>query len=124
MNIIRAYELKVNDIFVKQGKEYLVYRISDKIYYKLLGHNKNGVPMGGGYTYEIGLRSQERLEILTSKRVVKYCPVIQMDEQGYVLSTYSTLRSAYEVTGVKIKWISNCLKGNQKTAGGYKWKRA
>lgn len=40
-----------------------------------------------------------------------------------VINKYSSVRKASENTGVSISSINNCIRGRQKTAGGYIWKR-
>ena len=48
-------------------------------------------------------------------------PVCQYTKSGEFVATYSTLREAYEVTGIKETCIGNCLHGKSKSAGGYIW---
>lgn len=47
--------------------------------------------------------------------------VIQMDGNGQVINTYETIQQAADATGISRTCISNCCRGNQKSAGSYFW---
>ena len=40
---------------------------------------------------------------------------------GDVIHTFSTIKEATEKLGVRKEYISQCIRGRSKTAGGYKW---
>lgn len=46
-------------------------------------------------------------------------PVSQYDENGNFISSYPSIKSAHELTGVHMYSIVNCCKGNAASAGGY-----
>lgn len=47
----------------------------------------------------------------------------QYDSEGTLIRTFLGYRAAEEATGVRATNITNCCLGNQKTAGGYAWKK-
>ena len=48
-------------------------------------------------------------------------PVCQYTKDGKFVAMYSTLKEAYDLTGIKETSIVNCLHGRSKSAGGYIW---
>jgi hypothetical protein len=63
--IIRAYELKRNDVFIKQTVTYVVVRVTDK---DIIHSNYSfDCESGGGQYCRIGRWSQERVEYLGVK---------------------------------------------------------
>lgn len=48
-------------------------------------------------------------------------PVCQYTKDGKFVAMYSTLKEAYDLTGIKETNIGNCLHGRSKSAGGYIW---
>ena len=50
-----------------------------------------------------------------------YSPVQQFDLEGNLLATFRSLTEAQKQTGVKLHNVSECCRGNSKTAGGYMW---
>lgn len=49
-------------------------------------------------------------------------PVVQMDLNGNILSTFFSIHEAMRVTGVARSSIHNCLVGKQKSSKGFLWK--
>jgi len=49
---------------------------------------------------------------------------VQMNMQREVLNTFNSYREAEDITGINRGLISLCCSGKNKTAGGFKWKRA
>ena len=49
--------------------------------------------------------------------------VIKMDENGYILKTYQSIKSASVDNNISPKQIRECLNGHQHKAGGYYWKK-
>lgn len=49
--------------------------------------------------------------------------VIQMDLLGNTVAEFDSVQSAHRTTGINYSCICECCNGNQKTAGGFKWKR-
>lgn len=81
MKIIRAYELKRWDIFIKQGGVYLVIRIiNGEIHYT--GYNQKEETYVGN-KYYIGAKSQERVEWIGVKPVKKKTRPIIEYKNGY-----------------------------------------
>ena len=52
-----------------------------------------------------------------------YKKIIQLDKTGKIIKCFSSTVKASKETGITRCNITNCLNGNQKTAGGYKWKK-
>ena len=48
--------------------------------------------------------------------------VCQLTLDGEFISSYNTAREASRQTGINQGSISRCVKGERKTAGGYKWR--
>ena len=48
--------------------------------------------------------------------------IVQYDKNGKYIKTHDGIRPAGITTGILFTSIQNCLSGNSKTAGGYKWK--
>lgn len=55
-----------------------------------------------------------------SQRVSK--KVCQLDNEGHVISIYSSAREANSATGISFSNISSCCNGKRKKAGGFGWK--
>ncbi len=51
------------------------------------------------------------------------CPVVQLDKLGQVIASFPSQAEASRKTGVNSQLISACIKGMQKTAGGFGWRR-
>lgn len=49
-------------------------------------------------------------------------PVCQYTKDGEFVAIYSTLKEAFDITGIKETSIGNCLHGRSNSAGGYVWK--
>ena len=47
--------------------------------------------------------------------------VTQHTIDGTMVARYRSLTEAQDVTGVRLHNISECCRGNSKTAGGYVW---
>jgi len=58
-------------------------------------------------------------EILRAKR--RQRPIVQYSETGNIMRTFSSIKEAARVVGVKPTSISGALTGKQKTSAGYKW---
>lgn len=59
------------------------------------------------------------------KRVYKGCGVVQMDRDGDVIREYESMAEAAKAVGLNNSGaISMVCAGRQKTAGGYRWKKA
>lgn len=58
------------------------------------------------------------------KRHAKSCskPVVKMDISGVEICSYGSIKEAAEDNGICASNITMCLKGKNKTCGGYKWK--
>lgn len=69
----------------------------------------------------INLGNQNRKGKKCPKEIIKKLskPVLQLDLQDNVINRYISYSEALRST--KIKGIANCLRGNTKTSGGYKW---
>mgnify|MGYP003589287353 CR=1 FL=1 len=76
--------------------------------------------------HHIKIRSeQKRVSDQWRKNIIKACgkPVQQLDKNGNVIATYSSMMEALRSLGYKSRTaISNCIKGRSKTCGGYRWK--
>ena len=48
-------------------------------------------------------------------------PVLKIGKRGTRLNLYTSIKSAADANNIDPKCIRECLKGNQKQAGGYKW---
>jgi hypothetical protein len=49
-------------------------------------------------------------------------PVIQYDKHGNFIKGWNGLTEVENVLGIKTRDISNCIKGNQNTSGGFVWR--
>ena len=67
-----------------------------------------------------GLHFSEEWKKKISKALSK--TVFQYTKDGLLVKIYSSTREASRITGVKQASISECCRGNYKTAGGYIWK--
>lgn len=47
----------------------------------------------------------------------------QFTLDGNLINSFVSMSEAAKVTGIKLKYIYNCIDGNGKTSGGYIWKR-
>ena len=56
-----------------------------------------------------------------SKKEKNMIPVLQI-KGNKIIGEFPSISSAQRVTGIRN--ISECLSGNRRTAGGYKWSRA
>lgn len=121
---IRACHLQVNDIYVKQGTEYIVTRIHDgKILYCLSSHNSN---RSGGVDY-IGANSQEWV-ILVGKKVSRFLTargfgvrVTRLD--GSLIGEYANIKAATKHLKLPQNAISRWLKNKVTNTNkhGYKY---
>lgn len=57
---------------------------------------------------------------MTGKNSSSSKPVKQIKD-NIVVAYFNGISEAYRLTGINIKSISDCCRGKQKTAGGYKW---
>ena len=51
----------------------------------------------------------------------KEVPVIQMDMNGLILNTFSSMAMAERYTGINRRNISSVIRGNIKSTHNYKW---
>lgn len=58
MEVIRVYMLEVGDRFMRQGIEYIVTKVSDRIHYR---------PVQWNHYLSFGLNSQERVQLISKK---------------------------------------------------------
>lgn len=47
--------------------------------------------------------------------------ILQINQNGEIVAKYKTIGEAMKLSGVNRHNISEALKGNQKTAGGFGW---
>lgn len=72
--------------------------------------------------YENSEYSYERVVAASREKSCK--PVIQYDKRGNFIHRYESLSEAGRETGVNVGHIGRCVKGYEKTAGGYIWRYA
>ena len=53
----------------------------------------------------------------------KSISIYQVDINGALVKKYKSVKDASMDTGISVSFINNCLRGRQKRAGGYIWKR-
>ena len=74
------------------------------------------------------LREEERRKKLkgrkSSPKECRYKPVNQFTLDGKFVARYESQKMAAEVIMANETSISQCIRGKQKTAGGYIWRRA
>lgn len=49
-------------------------------------------------------------------------PIIQLDLNGKIIKEYNSMKEAAEILNIRAGNISNCCRGKQKTAFGFKWR--
>lgn len=76
--------------------------------FEIVNKNKKG---GGGPEFH-----SEETKLKKSK------PVIQYDKHGNFIKEWSGLTEVENILGIKTRDISNCIKGNQNTSGGFVWR--
>lgn len=70
-----------------------------------------------------GNKGQKRSkEICDKLSILRSNTVNQYDLEGNFVKTWDSVKIASEQLGIKKATINNCCHGNQKHAGGYKWK--
>jgi len=57
---------------------------------------------------------------LTGKRNAK--AIEQLDMEGKVIAVWESAREAHEALNINAGYITNCLKGRRREAGGFKWR--
>ncbi len=67
------------------------------------------------YGKRLSIEAINKLKELNSKSV------LQLSMDGEILNEYRSLKEAGMITHVPKTSISNCVRGRQKTAGGFKW---
>ena len=64
-----------------------------------------------------------RKELLSNSHSKEKHQVEQLTIDNILVATYNSIMDAERATGIRNGNISLCIKGKNKTAGGYKWKR-
>jgi hypothetical protein len=67
------------------------------------------------HAWKIGLCSTEKFKHYTTK-------VVQLDKQNNILKIYNSQKEASIDNNIRKTAINNCLRGINKTSGGYKWR--
>lgn len=62
------------------------------------------------------------LKISNYTKQYRYVPVLQYNLQYVFIKEYKSLTDASQKTNINISYISDCIRGKRKTAGGYMWK--
>lgn len=115
---IRAYELKIDDLFVKGGTQYRVINIADgKIFY---GHNKGNIEYYiGGKSMEfimwVGRYKPKERPIPKTKRRSKNpkkstIPVKVTTKEGEYVGSFLSIRQASRVLSIDYKYIERYIK--------------
>ena len=63
------------------------------------------------------------LNYVTGRAGRKKIPVIQLDRNGVEIDRYESIGKASRNTGIQRRNIEKVIKGQRKTAGGYRWKQ-
>lgn len=76
----------------------------------------------GGYQWQ---RYKEYLEYPKGaiKIVKNRCPISQYSKDGKYIQTFNSMYEAQKQTGISQGSIDNVIKGIQKSAGGFIWKK-
>ncbi|MFC2146872.1 NUMOD1 domain-containing DNA-binding protein, partial [Acidobacteriota bacterium] len=61
---------------------------------------------------------------LKTRDQLKHAEILQFTRKGKFLREYSSMSEAANLLGINPIVLSRCLKGKQKTAGGYQWRPA
>lgn len=85
-------------------------------YYKIFHVLQKTAHQAGGYCWAY------HNDVLNIKKYIKFHAVDQYDKFGNLVGKYNSIKEASECSGVHASGISNVVKGNAKTAGGYFWK--
>lgn len=122
MQKIRAKDLQKGHIFYLASARFLVLKKTETIItYARYAPHMGDRAISGEYYY-MGSRSMRI--VLVEKFITKPdVKIIQLDNYGNIIGEYISLREAESNSGVRLSKISDCIKGRQITAGGYKWKR-
>ena len=122
MQKLRVKDLKRGHIFFLGPARFMVLRKTETtITYARYAPHMGDRCISGEY-YEIGARSMQI--VLVEKLLVKpEVRIMQVDKDGNIIGEFMSLRDAESNTGVRLTKISDCLRGRQLTAGGYKWKK-
>lgn len=75
------------------------------------------------YNNNYGSRNKRMLET-RNRNGKNFKPVLQYTKDGIFIKYYKSIISAFEETGIGSPDITNCAKGNRKSAGGFIWKYA
>jgi len=75
---------------------------------------------GGGGPSSFSYESILKLSISSIGKGVK--PILQYDIKGNFIKEWPSLTEVENILGIKIRDISNCIKGNQNTSGGFVWR--
>ena len=122
MQKLRVKDLKRGHIFFLGPARFMVLRKTETtITYARYAPHMGSRSTSGEYYY-FGANNMQWVIV---QDMVDYPikRIVQMDIHGDVLAEYMSLRDAESNTGVRLTKISDCLRGRQLTAGGYKWKK-
>lgn len=110
-----------------KGKKLLVHRLVAKAFipnpnnYKMVNH-KNQNPKDNC------VKNLEWCNVQYNNtygdKIQKMCKtIVQLDKEGKIIKYFSSTIEASKETNITRCTITNCLNGNQKTAGGFIWKK-
>lgn len=125
---------KLLSLYKKHGKK-LIVKINSKEYYihqlvanafleyevgKCAFHKDGNIY--NNHANNIGFKTKEELGKLTGGKSGNI-PVLKVDiETNEILDEYDSIREAGRENYISYESIRCCIRGKQKTAGGYKWK--
>ena len=115
INLIRVCQLQAGDIFVRLGNEYYVSNIKGFVKCYING-TRNHI--------KLGTKSQEWVNLIGKTPSAKYSTIIQCDNNGRALRTWTSLEAACIETNTNRIGVMRCLNGFQRMANGFIWKRA
>ena len=74
------------------------------------------------YQYNVMYGEQYKVRASKAKKSIKYRkPVVQLSTDGKLVATHRSVYDSARTTGIEKSSIKRCLKGKQKTGGGFQW---
>lgn len=87
-----------------------------------LSESKKGKP-GGKKGYKLNDTQRETVRNACKGNKNRRLPVFQYSKKEEFIQRFDSMSEAADSVNIYVSSISNCLKGNAKTAGGYIWKK-
>ena len=125
-----VYHAFIKEIDFEKDRLMIMHKDGDGLnnYYKNLvaGHRSDVIQRSYNKKRHISpfaLKSKKEIEQISRRSAItRQKPVIQLSLDGKEIKRFAGIKEASQQTGVQDSNITNMLKGNRKTAGGYLWK--